>query len=161
MYKPDIHNNIIYGISSFQNGLHDLLAQLVSILRAKSSKVVIRGKMVCFFYFWALFFKMYIFEVLTFFSSSSYQLNQLNFSVAVRIYKIYVLDEAFFLSSQSEYQTFQGGDMLQGALTHTYARHVNGVVLWGYVTNKIHISTCRRCMDTKLGKVLTQCDSQT
>ena len=117
--------------------------------------------MVCFFYFWALFFKMYIFEVLTFFSSSSYQLNQLNFSVAVRIYKIYVLDEAFFLSSQSEYQTFQGGDMLQGALTHTYARHVNGVVLWGYVTNKIHISTCRRCIDTKLGKVLTQCDSQT
>ena len=28
--------------------------------------------------------------------------------------------------------------MLQGALTHKYARHLNGVVLWGHVTNKIH-----------------------
>ena len=28
-------------------------------------------------------------------------------------------------------------------------------VLWGDVTNKIHISTYRRCIDTTLGKVLT------
>ena len=53
------------------------------------------------------------------------------------------------------HQTFQGGDMLQGALTHEYAWHLNGVVLWGHMTNKIHISTCRRCIDTTLGKVQT------
>ena len=35
MNKPDIHNNIIDGILSFQNGPNDLLAQLVSVLRAK------------------------------------------------------------------------------------------------------------------------------
>ena len=49
------------------------------------------------------------------------------------------------------HQTFQKDNMLQGA-----AWHLNGVVLWGHVTNKIHISTCRRCIDTTtLGKVLT------
>ena len=53
------------------------------------------------------------------------------------------------------HQTLQGGDMLRGALTHKYAWHLNGVVLWGHVTNKIHISTCRRYIDTLLGKVLT------
>ena len=63
----------------------------------------------------------------------------------------------FFLHYQNAYdhQTFQGGDMLQGALTHIYAWHLNGVVLWGHVTYKIHISTCRRCIDTTLGKALT------
>ena len=30
-----------------------------------------------------------------------------------------------------------------------------GVVSWGHVTNKIHISICRRCINTTLGKVLT------
>ena len=54
-----------------------------------------------------------------------------------------------------DHQTFQGGDILRGAFTHKYAWHLNGVVLWGHVTNKIHISTCGRCMDTKLGKLLT------
>ena len=53
------------------------------------------------------------------------------------------------------HQILQIGDMLRGALTHKYAWHLNGVVLWGHVTNKIHISTCRRCIDTTLGKVLT------
>ena len=37
----------------------------------------------------------------------------------VHIYKIHVFDEAF----SYDYQTFQGGDMLQGALTHIYAWH--------------------------------------
>ena len=53
-----------------------------------------------------------------------------------------------------DYQTVQGGDMLRGALTHRYAWHLNGVVFLGHETNKIHISTCRRFIDTKLGKVL-------
>ena len=45
----------------------------------------------------------------------------------------------FFLHYQNAYdhQTFQGGDMLQGALTHIYAWHLNEVVLLGHVTNKI------------------------
>ena len=50
-----------------------------------------------------------------------------------------------------DYQTFQDGDMLQRA-----AAYLNGVVLWGHVTNKMHISTCRKCVGTiTLGKVLT------
>ena len=53
------------------------------------------------------------------------------------------------------HQTFQGGDMLRGALTNKYAWLLNGVVLWGHVRNKIHISTGRRFIDTTLGKVLT------
>ena len=53
------------------------------------------------------------------------------------------------------HQTFQAGDMLRGALTHEYAWNLNRVVLWAHVTNKIHISTCRRYIDTLLGKVLT------
>ena len=78
--------------------------------------------------------------------------------MVVHIYKIYVFDQAFFpLNYQNAYdhQMFQGGDLVQGALTHIYACHLNGVVLWGHVTNKIHISTCGRCIDTALGKVLT------
>ena len=54
-----------------------------------------------------------------------------------------------------DHQTFQGGDMLQGVLTQKYAYHLNVVVSWGHVTNKIRISTYRRCNDTTLGKVLT------
>ena len=82
--------------------------------------------------------------------------------MVVHIYKIRVFDEAFFLSMITklfvmvyDHQTFQDGDMLQGALTHIYAYHLNGVTLWGHVTNKTHIFTCRRCIDTTLGKALT------
>ena len=50
-----------------------------------------------------------------------------------------------------DHRTFQDGDMLQRA-----AWHLNGVVSWGNVTNKIHIPTCGRCIDTTtLSKVLT------
>ena len=52
------------------------------------------------------------------------------------------------------HQIFQGGDTVWGALTHKYAWQHNRVVLWGHVTNEVHISTCRRCIDTTLGKVL-------
>ena len=52
------------------------------------------------------------------------------------------------------YQTFQGGDMLQGALTHECAWHLNGVVLLGCVTNKADIFTH---IDTATNKVLTFC----
>ena len=98
---------------------------------------------------------MYIWEVVLFFSPSGYPINSIC-SVAVRIYNIHVFDEAFF---QNDYghQTFQVGDMLRGALTHKYAWYLNGVVLSDHVTYKIHISTCRRCVNTTLGKVLTKC----
>ena len=43
--------------------------------------------------------------------------------------------------------------MLEGALKHIYAWHLNQVVLWGHMKNKIHISTCRRRIDTIPGKV--------
>ena len=36
------------------------------------------------------------------------------------------------------HQTLQVGHMLRGAVTHKYERHLNGVVLLGHVTNKIH-----------------------
>ena len=60
-----------------------------------------------------------------------------------------------FLMKQNAYghQTFQGGDMPQGSFAHKHAWHFNGVVLWGHVANKMHISTCRRCVNTILGKV--------
>ena len=49
----------------------------------------------------------------------------------------------FPLNYQNVYghQTFWGGDMQQGVLTHKYAWHLSGVVLLGYMTNKINIST--------------------
>ena len=53
------------------------------------------------------------------------------------------------------HQTLQGGDMLRGAPTHKYAWHLKGVGFWGHVTSK-YISTCRRCINTTLGKVLTK-----
>ena len=37
--------------------------------------------------------------------------------------------------------------MLQGALTDIYACHLNEVVLWVHVPNKMHVSTCRRSID--------------
>ena len=65
----------------------------------------------------------------------------------------------FPLNFQNAYaqQTFQGGEMLRGALTHKYAWHLNGVVLWDHATNKVHISVCRRCMGIKLVKLMTSC----
>lgn len=77
--------------------------------------------------------------------------------VAVRICKIHVFGKIFLLSLLSEYRTFQGGDLLQRALTHKYVWHLNEVVLRGHVISEIHISTCRKRIDTKLGKFLTLC----
>ena len=54
-----------------------------------------------------------------------------------------------------EHQNFQDSNMRRGAFTHKYSWNLIGVDLWCYVTNKIYIDNCRRCMDTKLGKVLT------
>ena len=96
-----------------------------------------KGKNV-FFNFWTLLLKIYHLCVCDiFFSSSGYPINSI--SSAVRIYKIHVFDEAFFLLTIRILM-----------VTHKYA-----VVLLGHVTNKIHISTCSRCIYTTIGKALT------
>ena len=66
----------------------------------------------------------------------------------------------FSLNYQNTYghQTCQGRDKPRGAPTHIFVWHFNGVVFWGHVTNKIHIITYRRTVDTKLRKVLTYCE---
>ena len=61
-------------ISSLMNGLINLVAQLVSILRTKLWGVV--------FNFWVLLLKMYFFEVATFFFPLHLS-NQLNFDNGV------------------------------------------------------------------------------
>ena len=62
-----------------------------------------------------------------------------------------------YFSCQNGYdhQTFQGGEMLRGALTHKYVWHLNGVVLWDHVTDEVHVSTRKRCIDITLGKLPT------
>ena len=115
-----------------------------------------KGKNV-FFNFWALLIKMYIFEVVIVFSCLVVIQSTRFFTDST-----YLLDSSFWWSifplnyhNACDHQTFQGGDMLQGALTYIYARHLKWVVLWGHLTNKIHISTCKRGIDTMLDKVLT------
>ena len=142
-----------YAITSFAFQVYKMdfrsfLAQLVSILRVKLKKIVIRGK-ICFlknfwaflkskrniFVFAAFFSRLVLVQSAQFFSASTY----------------HVFDEASFLYFSFNYQnayghqTFQGGNMQQGALTQEYACHLNGMVFLGHVKNKIHISTCRRC----------------
>ena len=92
-----------------------------------------------------------------FFSPSGYPINSLFQCkyVFIRCFRWNI----FLLNYQNAYghQTFQCGDMWQGALTHKYPWHFNGVALLGHVTNKIHISICRKCIDITVGKVLTLC----
>ena len=66
MNKLNIHNNIISGISSFQNGLNDLFSSTGFYFKSKVIEVSHKGKN-NIFNFWTLFPKMYIFEVVTFF----------------------------------------------------------------------------------------------
>ena len=74
--------------------LPTLLAQLVSILRAKLWKVVMKCKK----YFLALhtyiWLSTYIFEVASFFSPSASPINSIFF--VANIYKIHIFDETFF-----------------------------------------------------------------
>ena len=88
-----------------------------------------------------------------FFSSSGYPTNSL-FPVSGYIYKMFLMKHfSSYYQNVYGHQTLQGGDMLRWALTLKYAWHLDGVILWGHVTNKILISTCRRCIDTTLDKV--------
>ena len=73
--------------------------QPVSILRAKSWKVLMECKIVKFFNFWAFFLRMRIVEVATFYPINS------TLSAVVCIEKINVFDEAFFSLSSHCYYT--------------------------------------------------------
>ena len=76
---------------SFHDGLKHLCSlKLVPIIRATSPKVVIKCKSVMFFTFWALFLKIFIFEVPKF-DLTKYQIsNQLTFSSESCTCKIHV-----------------------------------------------------------------------
>ena len=69
----------------------------------------------------------------------------------------YIFIRSSYYQNAYGHQTLYGGDMLRGALTDKYEWHLKGVFLWGHVANKIHISTCRRCIDTTLDKGLIKC----
>ena len=64
--KPNINNTII-GISSFETGINDLFSLTGFYFKSKVIQGSHKGKNM-FFNFWALLLKMYIFEVVTFFS---------------------------------------------------------------------------------------------
>ena len=104
---------------------------------------------------------MHIFEVVTFFSRLVVIQSTQFFSGSTCLLDSCFWWSIFPLNHKNAYghQIFQVGDMLRGAVTHKYTWYLNGVVLWGHVTNKIHASTCRRCINTTLGKVLTRWES--
>ena len=81
---------------------HTLLTFLVSkmnsntLARAQLLTGPVKCKSVMFFNLWALFLKIYIFDV-AFFLSSTYPVNAFFFSVVFRIYINHAFEEAFFL----------------------------------------------------------------
>ena len=126
--KPDIHNNAL-AFEVYKMGFRTFLAPLVSILRVKEKNIFFlflgTSQNIPLLCLWRFFLPWWL-------------SNQLNFSVS------YVFIRCFWWSTfphnyQNTYghQTFQGGDMQRGALTHKYAWHLNGKVLLGHVTNKI------------------------
>ena len=172
--ETNIHNNII-GILSFQNRLKDYLIstglyfinwslfyQLVSILstglyfKNKVKEGSYTGKKYYVFLIFGYFFsKCTFFEVVAF-------IFRLVVIQSTLCGSAYLNDSCFWWSIfpfnyQTAYghQAFQGSDMLREAITHKYAWHPNRVVLCGHVKNKMHISTCKRSINTTLGKVLT------
>ena len=66
MNKPNIHSNI-GSISCFQNGLNDLSCSTGFYFKSKVLEGSNKGKNNLFFNFRALFYKMYIYEVMTIF----------------------------------------------------------------------------------------------
>ena len=132
------------------------LAQLVSILRVKLSKVVIKGKISFFQSLGTSPQRIRFWGCDIFVSPSGCPINSIFQWQYIFIRFMFLMN---YFSSNYEnacgHQTFQGGDMLWVALTHKYTWHLNGVVLWGHVTNEIHISTCRRCINNTLGNMMT------
>ena len=76
---------------------------------------------------------------------------------ALRLYKIHVFDEGFFLLIIRMPMLTKLLRVLtyRKELPHKFTWHISGLIFQSHLTNEIHIFTWRRCMDTKLGKVLT------
>ena len=76
-----------------------------------------------FFNFWTLLFKNVFFETGAFFSYLVVIQSTQFFSGSTYLQDSCFWRRIFPLNYQNayDYQTFQGGDMLQGALTHIYA----------------------------------------
>ena len=64
MNKPNIQNNIIGSIPSFQNGLNKLFTSIGFYFKSKVIEGSLKGKNV--FLILGTFFKMYIFQVVIF-----------------------------------------------------------------------------------------------
>ena len=119
--KPNIDNKII-GISSFRNGLNELFSSTGFYLKSKVIEVSQKRENI-FFYFWVLCLKMYIFDVVTFFSCLVFIQSTQFFSGSTYFWDSCFWWNIFPLNYQNVYnqQTFQGGGILQGALTYIYA----------------------------------------
>ena len=146
--QPNLQNNI-NDISSFQNGFNDLYSSTGFYLKSKVIEGSHKGKNM-FFNILALLFKIYIFEVVTFFSFVVV-IQSTQFLVVVYIYKISVFDEAFFhliIRMPMITKLFR----VVTCCKELSLIYINDIFT---VTNKIHISTCSECIDTALGKVVT------
>ena len=103
-----------------------------------------------FFYFWQFFSKLFSSSPFLClwhtFSPSGYPIKSI--FQCQHIYMRCFWWIIFPLNYQNAYghQTFHHDDMWQGVLTDKCAWHLNGVVLLEHMTNKIQISTCRRCI---------------
>ena len=64
MNKPNIHNNIIVSILTFQKGLNNFFRSTGFYFKSKN----IEGEKAMLFNFCALFFKIFVFEVVAFLS---------------------------------------------------------------------------------------------
>ena len=142
--KPNIQKNIIV-ISSFKTGPNDLFSSTGFYFKSK----VIEGshkKKNVFLNFWALFLKIYIFDILLL---PSYPINSVFQWQYVSI-RFHVFHEAVFLLTIKMpivTKRIRVVTCCEGTLTYKYAWHLNGIVSWGYVANKMRISTYRRCVD--------------
>ena len=154
--KSNKHNNI-NGISSFRNGLNNLFSSTGFYFKSEVIEGSHKGENI-FFSIFGHFSSKNTFSRLWyfFFLPSGCPINSI-FRWQYIFIRFMFLMNYFSLNYQNAYghQTFQGGDMLRVALTHKYTWHLNGVVLWGHVTNEIHISTCRRCINNTLGNMMT------
>ena len=153
---PKIHNKII-DISSFQTGLNVLFSLNSFYFKSKVIEGSHKGENV-FLILSTSFQNVHFWGCDIFFLPSGCPVNSILQWQYIFIRSTFLMKHfSSYCQNAYDHQSLQGGDILRGALTHKYAWHLNGVVFLGHVTNKIHISTCRRCIDTTLGKVLTKC----
>ena len=93
MNKPNMHNNIIVSILTFQNGLNDFFRSTGFYFISK----VIEDEKAMLLNFCALFFKIFVFEVVAFLSC------------------LVVIQSTFNYQNAYGHQTFQSGELLRGA----------------------------------------------